>query len=296
MSETQPLLAAIDAGGTSVRLRVFDSEVRFEAKVPADPDGGPAPALALLQASGLTPARVGAGIAKFTRPGVEDAWRATFSDFPLILVPDYEIAFWAALPEGVGVLALAGTGSVFFGRNEAGQSVRVGGRGWEYGDEGSGTHLTGDLVRRTLRALDGLDPLTPLQRATSEFLGAAEPGAFVLAARTRAERDGRGFLVPLVLGRAHAGEREAIDLFIGAAGWLAAYTTATLTQLGFEPSDPVEVRGIGGLWSAGALLSEPFVRVLKRRFPGVSFALSDAPPLDGAARLTCRVAGDALHL
>ncbi len=295
MSASQPLLAAIDAGGTSVRLRVFDSGVRFEASAPADPDGGPAPALALLTASGLTPIRVAAGIAKFTRPGVEESWRAAFSNIPLTLVPDYEIAFWAALPGGVGAMALAGTGSAFFGRSASGLSLRVGGRGWEFGDEGSGAHLTSDLVRRTLRALDGLDSLTPLQKATCELLGASEPGAFVLSARARAETDGRGFLVPLVLERARAGEREAIDLFVGAAGWLAAFTGATLNRLGFTPSDAPKVRGIGGLWSAGELLSEPFVRVLKRRFPEVDFALSEGLPLDGAAQLACRGTEDALH-
>jgi glucosamine kinase len=283
----QRILGAIDAGGTSVRVRLFTArgETLFERFAPADPAGGPQPALALLEASGLAPQRVAAGIAKFTRPGVESAWREALSALSPTVVPDYEIAFWAALPSGVGVSVLSGTGSVVFGRSPTGGSLRVGGRGWEFGDEGSGTHLTTDLVRRTLRALDGLDGLTPLQSAVCDSLGAREPGAFVQAARDRAESAGRGFLVPLVLERARSGEREAMDLFVGAAGWLSAFTGAALTRLGFSQNAPIEVRGIGGLWSAGALLVDPFERVLHRSFPHARIALSDVPPLEGAVVL-----------
>lgn len=298
MAALQEIRGAIDAGGTNVRLRVFEVEsgkVLVDQTAPAEPDGGPTPALILLETSGVAPTSLVAGITKFTRPGVEQSWRRALNAYSLTLVPDYEIAFWAAVPGGVGISVLAGTGSVVFGRNAAGERLRVGGRGWEYGDEGSGTHMTTDLVRRTLRALDGLERLSPLQFAVCELLDTNDPGELVQAARDRADSDGRGFLVPLVLERAHGGEREAEDLFVGAAGWLAAFAGATLSRLGFSHEDAVEVRGIGGLWSAGELLTEPFKRVLARRYPAASFALSDAEPLEGAVRLACRGTAEALH-
>ncbi|MGC4048116.1 MAG: BadF/BadG/BcrA/BcrD ATPase family protein [Armatimonas sp.] len=294
----QEIRGAIDAGGTNVRLRVFEVEtgkILVDQTVPAEPHGGPAPALLLLETSGVAPTALVAGITKFTRPGVASAWRRALNAYSLTLVPDYEIAFWAAVPDGVGISVLAGTGSVVFGRNTEGNTLRVGGRGWEYGDEGSGTHLTTDLVRRTLRALDGLERLSPLQFAVCELLGTNDPGELVQAARDKADADGRGFLVPLVLERAQAGEGEAEDLFVGAAGWLATYAGATLNRLGFTHEDAVEVRGIGGLWSAGELLTEPFQRVLARRYPAASFALSEAEPLEGAVRLACRGTTEALN-
>ena len=74
-----------------------------------------------------------------------------------------------------------------------------------------------------------------------------------------------------------------------------AFAGAALTRLGFSHEDAVEVRGVGGLWSAGELLAEPFQRVLARRYPAAVFALSEAEPLEGAVRLACRGTSEALN-
>ena len=284
-------LAGIDAGGTGVRVRVADAAgaTAFEGTRPAAEDGGPAPAIALLREANLPPASIGAGIAKFTRPGVEARWRSGIAKaFPgahVTVAPDYEIGFWAAAESGVGVAILAGTGSVAFGRNPDGRTLRLGGRGWEWGDEGSGSHLTGALIRRTLRALDGQDEMTPLRLAACKSLSTLDAGAFVFEARSRAATDGRGFLVPLALERARAGDSEAVDLFTGAAGWLASLTGSALSQLGYSSEEAAPVYGVGGLWSAGELLTAPFEAVLRRRFPAARFHVSTASPLDGALRM-----------
>ena len=288
----QGFLAGIDAGGTGVRARAVDSmgAVVWEAESRADPDGGPAPALALLRAANLPLASIAAGVAKITRPGVEESWRDALAALApqVSVVPDYEIGFWAAAPGGVGVAVLAGTGSVAFGRNALGESLRVGGRGWEYGDEGSGAFLTEALVRRTVRALDGLSEISPLQREVCAFLGAADAGGLALAARERAGAEGRGFLAPLVLERARAGDDEARNLFVGAAGWLATLAQAALGRLGFAPDAAVPVYGVGGLWRAEELLAAPLTEVLQRRFPNAVFQISTAAPVAGAVRLAAR--------
>jgi len=75
---------------------------------------------------------------------------------------DIEIALAAAVGKGVGVLLLAGTGSVAYGRNAEGKTVRAGGWGPWLGDEGSAF----DIGRRALTAIrrheDGLGPATIL--------------------------------------------------------------------------------------------------------------------------------------
>ena len=288
----QGFLAGIDAGGTGVRACVVDSAgaVVWEEESRADPDGGPAPALALLRGANLPLASIAAGIAKITRTGVEASWRDALAALApqVSVVPDYEIGFWAAAPEGVGVAVLAGTGSVAFGRNPSGESIRVGGRGWEYGDEGSGAFLTEALVRRTVRAREGLSAISPLQREVCTFLGATDAGALALAARERAAGEGRGFLAPLILDLARAGDDEARNLFVGAAGWLATLAGAALGRLGFAPDDAVEVYGVGGLWRAEELLAAPLAEVLRRRYPGAVFQVSTAAPVSGAVRLAAR--------
>jgi N-acetylglucosamine kinase-like BadF-type ATPase len=307
------VVVGIDAGGTSVRVLVADAyagEALGEARGPARPDGGPdalgplvTRAFAGSPASRVAGVRaVCAGITKVSRAGVANAWQAELARlFPdaaatqgaIEIVPDFVIAF-AGATGGVGVLIIAGTGSVAYGEDGRGGTVRVGGRGWEYGDEGSGAHLTGDLMRRALRALDGIDAPTPLTDAVCAHLGevSGDAGAAAERARQRAQQDGRGFLVPLALERARAGDAEAQNLFVGAAGWLAAMVGAVAGRLDFRPvgggdpaAAPFPVATVGGLWEAGDLIHEPFNRLLRRRLPGAQVIASPrATPVEGAVR------------
>lgn len=62
---------------------------------------------------------------------------------------DYEIALEAAVGAGPGVVLIAGTGSVAYGRNAAGETARAGGYGPWIGDEGSAF----DIGRRGVAAV-----------------------------------------------------------------------------------------------------------------------------------------------
>ncbi|HVK04737.1 MAG TPA: BadF/BadG/BcrA/BcrD ATPase family protein [Armatimonadaceae bacterium] len=296
----------IDAGGTRIRVAIGrpDSPERQSVyEVPSADDGGPGPLreaiAAAFSAYGKSPFEPGtryavcAGITKITRSGIRERWeqelRANFHDATVSLVPDYVIAFHGAVPTGVGVCVIAGTGSVVYGENAIGEAVRVGGRGWEYGDEGSGAHITTELIRRTLRALDGLDEATPLTRAVVAALGTDEPSAFGEAARRTAETYGRGFLVPLVLQNAEGGDRQAKDLFVGSAGWLAAFVRAAATRLRLTNEAELPVATVGGLWQAETLLTEPFETVLRRWIPGAVVRNPQGPPVLGAVRLANRM-------
>jgi N-acetylglucosamine kinase len=235
-----------------------------------------------------------AGITKISRTGVKEQWeQALMARFPHLslsqcrIVPDYVIAFHGAIPLGVGIAVIAGTGSVVYGEDSTGKSVRLGGRGWEYGDEGSGAFLTTEMIRRTLRVLDGLEKSTPLEEAVIAQIGVSEAGAFGEQARQFAHEQGRGFLVPLARTLAEQEIPEAINLFVGAAGWLAAYTRACYNQLTLSP--PVTIAPIGGLWEAGDLLHVPFQNVLSRWLPDVAIVPPSAPPVVGACRLAQRL-------
>ena len=48
------------------------------------------------------------------------------------------IALEAAFGSGPGVIVIAGTGSIAYGRNREGQTARAGGWGFAISDEGSG--------------------------------------------------------------------------------------------------------------------------------------------------------------
>jgi glucosamine kinase len=292
-------VVGIDAGGTSVRLQAatLNGVVVAEAAVAAAPDGLTgtldeltATVLARYESSAVV--GVCAGLAKITRAGVGDAWeaalRARFPAAMVACVPDYVAAFHGALPAGVGIVVIAGTGSVAYGESASGHGLRVGGRGWEYGDEGSGGWLTTELLRRLLRALDGVQPSSPLLEAAGALLGARTTAEVGEIARLRALTEGRGFLMPFALERARAGDAEAANLFVGAGGWLALLARTGLARLRFPPESAVRVATVGGMWAAEELLRTPFETVLHRSFPGARVVPAEAAPVAGAVRLAIR--------
>lgn len=306
-------VVGIDAGGTSVRVVVADAAAAAEVKEgfpilaerqgEADPEGGPSGALTPLRdsldAAGLTFADVGAvcaGITKISRGGVREAWEAQLaSQMPQAkrqVVPDFVVAFHGALPEGAGVVVIAGTGSVVYGEDGHGGTARVGGRGWEFGDEGSGAWLTGEIIRRTMRVLDGIDIESPLTRAVCDELHVHDIEQFGEAARERARRSGRGFLVPLALRLSRAGLSEGEEtrrLFIDAGRLLGEQAKAAISRLSFEGRESIPIAAVGGLWEAGDLLKGPLRNYLRPWVPNAVVQPPASAPVIGAARLAARM-------
>ncbi len=74
---------------------------------------------------------------------------------------DQEAALFGAV-EGVGVVLVAGTGSICYGRNEAGETARCGGYGYLVDDEGSGYAIGRDILTAVIRSFDGRNAPTAL--------------------------------------------------------------------------------------------------------------------------------------
>ncbi len=105
-----------------------------------------------------------AGIAGADRPWVRDFWQTRLSRHAqaVWVTGDYHIA-WAALTDGEpGLVAIFGTGSVFYAESSTHQ-IRLGGYGWKVGDVGSGIMLGQAAVNRVLGALEGWSAETALK-------------------------------------------------------------------------------------------------------------------------------------
>jgi len=68
--------------------------------------------------------------------------------------PDYLIAYWGATHGDPGIVVVAGTGAVAFGRNESGVTYRADGLGYLLGDRGSGFDLGLYALRYTLQLME----------------------------------------------------------------------------------------------------------------------------------------------
>ena len=89
---------------------------------------------------------------------------------------DIEIALAAAVEKGAGVVLIAGTGSVAYGRNADGQTVRAGGWGPWLGDQGSAFDIGRSALTAVRRHEDGLGPPQSFLSAFSRYsIGATGP-------------------------------------------------------------------------------------------------------------------------
>jgi N-acetylglucosamine kinase-like BadF-type ATPase len=166
----------------------------------------------------------------------------------LIVTTDALIALAGATAGEAGIITIAGTGSIAFGRNAAGKTARAGGWGYLFGDEGGGFDLTRQALRAALRFEEGWGPPTALRRALLDATGA--PSADNLMRRfytTEFSRPRIAGFSRLVDQAACEGDAVATSLLHFAAQELAAITAAVHRQL-FQPQEPARVAYIGGVF------------------------------------------------
>src|SRR3954447_10009975 len=131
---------------------------------------------------------------------------------------DAEIALTGALEGAPGIIVIAGTGSMAFGRNAEGQTGRAGGWGYIFGDEGGAF----DLVRRALRAAlafeEGWGVRTTLHQELLQAFGVGSANELLHRFYTDVPRPVVASYAPLVGRAAKGGDAVARDILAGAAG------------------------------------------------------------------------------
>jgi N-acetylglucosamine kinase-like BadF-type ATPase len=174
---------------------------------------------------------------------------------------DVEAGVEDAFGDEPGILLMAGTGSIGFGRAEDGRSGRVGGWGSILGDEGSGYAIGVEALRRIARAVDGRGQGTDLRGRVLARLGLGDPADLVTWAST-ATRASIASLVPEVQAAAAAGDGIAGEILVSAVEELEGHVHTLLTNLGPWTQPPTVALG-GGLLDATGPLRRPLERVLK---------------------------------
>ncbi|TME89124.1 MAG: N-acetylglucosamine kinase [Chloroflexi bacterium] len=92
----------------------------------------------------------------------------------LLVTHDAIAALYAGNPTGCGVVLIAGTGSIAYGRNEEGEEDRAGGWGYLIGDEGSAVWCGLEALRAISHAVDGRGAPTRMTALLFQQLGVGE--------------------------------------------------------------------------------------------------------------------------
>lgn len=173
-------------------------------------------------------------------------------------VPDY-VGNWAAATRGEpGIMLLSGGGTVAYGRNEAGDSLRVGGWGHLLGDEGSGYWIGLAAIKMALRSQASMVPRTNLEEHLSRKFRFEEDRQILEKVYSGDISETEiAHLVPLVATLAAEGDAVADSILDEAVNHLVNMGAAMLERLGKVP-----IHLSGGVF-ASAGMEERFRRALR---------------------------------
>ena len=149
---------------------------------------------------------------------------------PHLVLNDVEVAYDGAFTCKSGVLLLAGTGSMAWAKAGA-TSLRVGGWGDAFGDEGSAFWIGRQALSLASQALDGRSRAHDFAQGILSACGCTAETLIDWAYAQQNSRAGVGGLARHVDAMADSGDASAVQLLIGAAELLAAHVEAARFRL-----------------------------------------------------------------
>jgi N-acetylglucosamine kinase-like BadF-type ATPase len=203
----------------------------------------------------------------------------------VVVATDIEIALAAAFDEEPGIVVSAGTGSVAVGRDRSGKQHRIGGYGWQMGDEGSGYAIGRAALGAVSRAADGRSPRTAL---SDRVLTASRSEDFDALVRWAAGASPAevAALAPHVLDVAAQGDPLAQGILDYAARELTQLAICLLPMM--EGPPPAGVAITGGLLSTDGPLRRSVLARLREE-PGLTPVEVPVDAVAGAIKLAGRV-------
>jgi glucosamine kinase len=160
----------------------------------------------------------------------------------VVVTTDIEIALAAAFADGPGIVVSAGTGSVAVGRDRTGKQHRIGGYGWQMGDEGSGYAIGRASLGAVSRAVDGRSPKTALSDRLLKATRSDDYDDLVRWAAGASPAEVAA-LAPHVLAVAASGDPLAQGIADYAARELSQLAICLVPKMDVNPPIPVVVTG-----------------------------------------------------
>ena len=289
----------IDAGGTKTVCQLADGSGRVLAE--ARRGGANLQAAGELEVEkvlhevmeealgdhGVIPGAICLGIAGVDRPDDARVVRAIMKRIAykarVLVVNDALVALEAGAPDRPGVVVIAGTGSIAYGRNERNEAARAGGWGYVLGDEGSGYWIGRAALRAVLHEADRRGPATQLTARLLEHYGVSRPQDLihqVYAARPAAIAS----LAQCVMSAFTDGDQVAIGILRAAADQLESSALSVARRLDLVGVEFPFVLS-GGIFRAVPWLEEELARRLPQASPRSRTLLLDVEPAVGAVRL-----------
>ena len=197
------------------------------------------------------------------------------------LVGDQVIALNGALEGRPGIALIAGTGSICFGKNAAGQFARSGGWGHLIGDEGSGYALGRDALTAVARAWDGWGERTLLSELLASELGLDDQKK-IISYTYGGDKSRIAALSRLVEQAAARDDHVALGIICANAVLMTRLVGTVAKQLELEAP---EVAMLGGLLENETMLRAQFQAEMAKQYPQMACVLPHRDAAAGAVML-----------
>jgi N-acetylglucosamine kinase-like BadF-type ATPase len=221
--------------------------------------------------------------------GKEPLVRQTLSVDHLLVTDDAFIARSGATAGKPGIVVIAGTGSIAFGRNSDGRTARAGGWGYLFGDEGGAFWIVRQAIRAALSEEEGWGVPTSLRKRLLEATGSENMNDLMHRCYTNhLPRPRVASLAVVVNEAAEHGVPAAVDIMNDAARELALLACA-VRRLLFPPGAPTRVTYWGGVFRSQIVLGH--FRELLKSEAGVRVRSPSYEPSIGALLEAYRAGG-----
>lgn len=199
------------------------------------------------------------------------------------LEPRVRVALYAVTFGQPGIVVRAGTGSIAYGRNEAGEQAQCGGWGTFLGNEGSGGWIARRALNACCRAHDGVESPTLLTALLLKHLEMTDLPQLqrAMAAKTLGEED-VAILAEIVSRAAAQNDATARRILREAGKELAWSAQAVLRRLNLG-QEPVTIGTAGGVFRAGRAVLRTFRERVKQAAPHATIVSARMPLAVGAA-------------
>jgi N-acetylglucosamine kinase-like BadF-type ATPase len=201
---------------------------------------------------------------------------------------DYDIALETAAGSGPGLVLIAGTGSVAYGRNTAGETAHAGGYGPWIGDEGSAFDIGRRAVAAVARTRDHDAPVTLLAEMISSALDCPDWDDLMQRIMKNPD-DIFPSLFPAVVEAANSDDSTAKEILFTAAIGLGNLAMIVIRRLGLKDVEFPLVK-CGGVFGRSPMLDTLLDSVLVSGALRAKVSQIEISPAIGAAHMAARLA------
>jgi N-acetylglucosamine kinase-like BadF-type ATPase len=248
----------------------------------------------------VLPAAICLGIAGVDRPDDSDAVRGIMRRIgfktPTLVVNDALVALVAGAGDEPGVVLVAGTGSIAYGRDARGRAARAGGWGYLLGDEGAGFWIGRAALSAVVRQFDGRGPVTLLTDMVLKHMRLDSPTQLIHEIYYRdVHRHAIAGLAALVDQAAEARDAVAGQILARAGAELTAAAASVITRLDMRGQMFPTILA-GGIFRGVPWLATDVTARLSEVAPRSEVRLLDVEPAIGAVRLAIAAARGSVTL